>query len=377
MERNTHRLSDFNQPEYYRMADMAKGASSPMAVATLANRFGVVTVGYNNQYNTILSALKAERAKTTQALQDKLSQDPTYTKSRNTGVKLAWEYEKADIEMGGSGSNNWSKEEQDQILNSKTHTVSGAEGHHQKSVDAHPEHQVDPDNIRFYRSRQEHLNAHDGDFRNPTDDPFIDKNKMLERTNNRRVLKNEIKGAGISAAIGFGIAFTISAITELARVGISSADMGDLIGHSMRAGIEGGITATVTYGAGRLLSTVLQNHGVDLLTKTGALINFAAVGVVSIALVSTYQFIKMKVNGVETSVAFKEVGRQALFSISVLAVSVIAQGIWGGCAGLIVSTSVGLIVLTVGVISSAHQRKLDAQIKEFAIEQYKPLLALD
>lgn len=349
----------------------------PMAAATVTNRFGAVTVGYNNQYNSFLNELNASREKYAQIVQSKLAQDPNYTGSRNSGVKLAWQYEKADIEMGGSGSANWSKSEQEQILNSKTGTVSGAEGHHQKNVVDHPEHQANPDNIKFYKSRDEHLQqGHDGNFQNETDDPFIDKNKMLARTNSRRVLINELKGAGISAAIGFGVAFTISAIVELARVGIASAEMGELIGHSMKAGMEGGIVSTATYGVGRLLSSMLQAHGVDLLTKTGALINFAAVGAVSIILVSAYQYVKMKVSGAETSVAFREVGKQALFSISVLAVSIIAQGIYGGYAGLIVSTSVGLIVLTVGVINSAHQRKLADRINEFAIEEYKPLLAL-
>lgn len=312
-----------------------------------------------------------------QTVQSKLSQNPDYTGSRNAGVKLAWQYEQADIKMGGKGSANWTKAEQKEILNSKSGTVSEVEGHHQKNVVDHPEYQADPDNIKFYKSRQEHLQqGHDGNFQNESDAPFIDKNRMLEKTNNRRVLINEIKGANISAAIGYGIAFTISAITELARVGVASVEMGEFIGHAVRAGIEGGTISTVTYGAGRLVSSMLQSHGVDLITKTGELVNIAAVGAVSIILVSTFQFIKMKMGGIETSVAFKKVGKQALFSISVLTVAIIAQGGYGGYAGIIVSTSVGLIVLAVGVINTTHQRKLEMQIKEYAIEEYRPLLVL-
>ncbi len=375
MNRSTRRLSDYTHPNNLSIAESVKGASTPMAIAATTSRFGIITTGFNNQYNSFIDVLSARKAELAQTVQGKLSHNPDYTGSRNAGVKLAWQYERADIEMGGRGSANWTKAEQAEILHSKTGTVSGAEGHHQKNVVDHPEYQADPDNIKFYKSRQEHFQqGHDGNFQNESDAPFIDKNRMLEKTNNRRVLLNEIKGAGISSAIGFGIAFTISAITELARVGIRSVEMGKFIGCSIKAGIEGGTISTVAYGTGRLVTSVLQDHGVDLLTKTGTLINFAAVGTVSIILVSTYQLIKMKMKNIETAAALKAVGRQALFSISVLAVSIIAQGAYGGCAGIIVSTSVGLVLLAVGVIGAAYQRKLETQIKEYTIEEYKPLL---
>lgn len=375
MNQGTRRLSDYTLPDSFRITETAKGALMPTALAAAANRFGTVTVGFNNQYHDFLHTLGARRAELAQTVQSQLEQNPDYTGSRNAGVKLAWQYEQADIQMGGKGSADWTRAEREEILHSKTGTVSGAEGHHQKNVVDHPEYQADPDNIKFYKSRQEHLEqGHDGNFQNESDAPFIDKNRMLARTNNRRVLINEIKGAGISVAIGFGAAFTISAVAELARVGIDSVEMGELIGHAMRAGIEGGAVSTVTYGAGRLVSSVLQKQGIDLLTRTGALANFASVGAISIILVATYQFLKMEMRDVETSAALKEVGKQALFSISVLATSIAVQGIYGGCAGIIVSTGVGFVVLTAGAVQSAHQRKLETQIREYTIEEYRPLL---
>lgn len=296
MNRSTRRLSDYLQPNNFSIAESVKGAIMPTTLATVTNEFGATTVGFNNQYNDILNVLGARRAELEQTVLSKLSQNPDYIGSRNAGVKLAWLYEQKAIEMGGRGSANWTKAEQKEIL--ETGRVSGAEGHHQKNVADHPEYQADPDNVKFFKSRQEHLQqGHDGNFQNESDAPFIDKNRMLEKTNNRRVLINEIKGASISAAIGFGVAFTISAITELARVGVTSVEMGEFIGHTVRAGIEGGTISTVTYGAGRLVSSMLQSHGMDLLTKIGNLINLAAVGTVSIILVSTYQFIKMKMGG--------------------------------------------------------------------------------
>lgn len=349
----------------------------PVTMATVSNGFGITTVEFNNQYNMLLNSLNARRSELAQTVQSNLSQNPNYTGSRNAGVKLAWQYERADIEMGGNGSANWTPEEKNQILYSKTGTVSGVEGHHQKNVVDHPEHQADPDNIKFFKSKHEHLQeGHDGNFQNETDSPMIDKNKMLEHTNHKRVLLNEIRGASISAAIGFGVALTISAVVELAAVGIEAVEVDELIMHSLRAGIEGGTISTIIYCSGRMISGYLQEHGVDLLTKTGYLINYATVGAVSIVLVSTIQFIKMKLCGIDTCEALKQVGKNALFSTSMLCVSIIAQGLYGGYAGLIVSTSVGLVVLTANVVISAQKRKLNNKIKEYAIEEYRPIVLM-
>lgn len=350
----------------------------PITMTTITNRFGNITAGYNNQYRTLLGALNTKKAELSQIVQDNLLQNPNYTGSRNAGVKLAWQYEKADIEMGGKGSANWTSEEKNQILNSKTGTVNGAEGHHQKNVVDHPVHQADPDNIKFYKSRQEHLQeGHDGNFQNETDAPFINKNKMLKYTNSKRVLLNEIRGVSISAAIGFGVSLTISAIAEMASVGIDTVEVNELMLHSLKTGIEGGITSSVIYCSGRIVSQLLQKCGVDILSKMGSFINYAAIGSVSIGLVSTIQFVKMKIKGSETIEAFREVGKSALFSASILAVSIIVQGMYGGYAGLIVSTSIGLVMLTINVANSFHQNKISNNIKEYAIEEYRRQIIIE
>lgn len=84
-----------------------------------------------------------------------LAKDSEYTGARNDAVKLAWDYEKADVEMGGRGSSDWDDAQCQEIK--ETGKVRGAEGHHQKNVADHPEDQGDPDNIKFYKSRKEHL----------------------------------------------------------------------------------------------------------------------------------------------------------------------------------------------------------------------------
>lgn len=122
--------------------------------------------------------------------------------------------------MGGSGSANWNKSQQQEIL--ENGSIRGAEGHHQRNVADHPYDQANPDNIKFYESRQEHLqNGHNGDWRNESDAPMIDKDEMLRHTNRKRVIGNELKGVGIAAIIGFATGASIGFIVTLAQNGLS------------------------------------------------------------------------------------------------------------------------------------------------------------
>ncbi|PAM91406.1 hypothetical protein B4N84_28520, partial [Flavobacterium sp. IR1] len=125
-----------------------------------------------------------------QDLQNKISTlhsgDTSY---RNEGVGLAWKYERMEIEMGGTGSGDWSEAQRQEILVSGK--ARGAEGHHINSVKAHPDQQANPDNIEFVKSREEHKLRHGGDFKNPTEGELIDRNERLEGINKERVFKNE------------------------------------------------------------------------------------------------------------------------------------------------------------------------------------------
>ena len=93
----------------------------------------------------------------------------------------------------------------------------------------------------------------------------------------------------------------------------------------------------------------------------------------TIALFTTIEFVKLKQAGIATKDALIQVGKQALFSISLLALSIAAQGIWGGPAGLIVSISSGIILITVNIATTVHQRKLSDAIKIYTIEKAEPL----
>lgn len=91
------------------------------------------------------------------------------TAASNKAILSAWNKEQQLVKEG-KGTRNWSPEQQKDILEKgKAYDESGVafQGQHMKSADKYPEYQGDPDNIQFL-TREEHLVAHDGNWRNPT-----------------------------------------------------------------------------------------------------------------------------------------------------------------------------------------------------------------
>ncbi|MDD3417687.1 MAG: hypothetical protein PHY47_27480 [Lachnospiraceae bacterium] len=358
------------------------GGITAIAISTAVYTTASTTTQSNNQLNGFLNSLHSERDRISQKVSEGLVNDPNYTGARGDGVKLAWDYEKADVEMGGKGSADWNTEQQQEIK--ETVKVRGAEGHHQKNVADHPSDQGNPDNIKFYKSRKEHLEeGHDGNFQNESDADYIDKNKMLKKTNGKRVFKNELRGVGIAAAIGVGVGFTIGFAVTLAQSGVTPDTLKYAIAEGGKSGASAGVQSIVGYGIGRTLGQLathalegaLSNLGVTMTENIIKMCNMGAIGAVTIAVFSTCQFIKLVHNGMACKEAAIQVGKQALFSLSLLAVSIAAQGIWGGPAGLIVSISTGIILITYALADTVHQRHYSEKIRIYMIDKCKPSFA--
>lgn len=95
----------------------------------------------------------------------------TSMKERNKAIRLAWEREQKLV-AEGKGTRDWSQDQQKDILDpdkGKAYDENGRayEGQHMKSAAEYPEYQGDPDNIQFL-TRDEHLEAHKGSWKNPT-----------------------------------------------------------------------------------------------------------------------------------------------------------------------------------------------------------------
>lgn len=364
------------------MSSAYTGGITATAISAAVYTTASTTAQFNNQLNVFFNSLYAERDRISQKVSEGLANDPNYTGARNDGVKLAWNYEKADVEMGGKGSADWNADQQQEIK--ETGKVRGAEGHHQKNVANHPTDQGNPDNIKFYKSRSEHLEkGHDGNFQNESDADYIDKDKMLKRTNGKRVFKNELRGVGIAASIGVGVGFTIGFAVTLAQSGVTPDTLKYAIAEGGKSGASAGVQSIAGYGIDRTigqlathaLEGVLSNAGVTITENISKMCNMGGVGAITIAVFSTCQFIKLVRGGMACKEAAIQVGKQALFSLSLLAVSIFAQGILGGSAGLIVSISTGIILVTYALADTAHQRHYSEKIRIYMIDKCKPTFA--
>lgn len=401
--KNKRSLSFYQQSSVSHQSKISTSYADGISSVALSNtsfQTATTTNGFNRQLNEFLNAFSAERERLAEKVTQGLAKNPSYTGARSDGVSLAWDYEAADVKMGGSGSENWNAAERQEILENRPDIVNkpkvvdgktvnpkagvrGSEGHHRKNVAHHPELQADPDNIKFYRTRQQHKEeGHKGNWKNERNMPTVDKDKMLKNTNSRRVFKNELRGLGMAVAIGAGLGITIGFVTTLAQSGITPDSLKLAFAESAKGGLESGFLASLGYGIGRTIGEVtskalagtLENLGLTITDSISKMINMGVVGALTIAVFSAYQFIKLKRHGVATKDALIQIGRQALFSLSLLAVSIAAQGIWGGAAGIIVSVSIGIIMITYSVADSVHQRHFAERIRVYTIEKCYPSL---
>lgn len=189
------------------------------AIIAVNTEITSTTAKQTNIYNTeciqYRTSLADEAASNAELLNKKLANNIYYDGSRYKAVSTAYKYEVADIKMGGKGSANWNKSECQELV--RTGKVRGYEGHHINSVARHPSQQTDPNNIRFYRSHNEHKDeGHAGNFRNPSSGELIDRDKMLKVTNAKRVAVNEAKGAATAIVVGasFGV---VSSVVETCK----------------------------------------------------------------------------------------------------------------------------------------------------------------
>lgn len=102
------------------------------------------------------------------------------TSEANKAIATAWNNEK-QLVCEGKGTRNWTQEQQQDILDKgKAYDDNGRafEGQHMKSVEKYPEYQGDPKNIQFL-TKQEHLEAHQGSWLNPTNWYFDPSTKQI------------------------------------------------------------------------------------------------------------------------------------------------------------------------------------------------------
>lgn len=354
------------------------GIQSVQTFSTIAT-----TGAYNEQFHSIFSELNTTRQNYQQQVNELLTVDSQVKDSlRNKGVGLAWRYEQAELQMGGNGTSDWSQEQRQEILGEGK--VRGAEGHHINNVANHLEDQANPDNIRFAKSRAEHQDMHGGDFRNPTTGEPIDRNRRLEQTNHKRVARNEWSGIGMAAAIGLGVGFTIGFAVKLAQSGLSIESVKIAAAAGAKAGAESAFLGAMNHllvrsigeAATSALQGVAQNIGLTVTENLSRMCNMAVMGGMAIIVFSVYQFCKLKLMGYGTKECLIRVGKSAAYSLTVLVLSIIAQGLWGGWAGIVVSVGIGFTVMVYKFGQARYAQGLIERLRLYTIQKYEPAYAM-
>lgn len=264
--------------------------------------------------------------------------------------------------------------------------------HHETSISFDPDKQSMADNIVPLKT-SEHQNTHYNpdkgvvDYNHPVEGPEHNRTGEMAEGNRKRVFRNELQGLGIAAAIGAGIGFTIGFAVTLAQSGVSPDSLRTAMASGAKGGAESGILSAVGYGIGRTIghtigqtvaaaiTGMLENPGVEIANNITQMCNMGAVGFITITVFSVYQFIKLKLRGTATREALLQVGKQALFSLSLLAISIAVQGLYGGHAGTIVSISIGVILVIYTIGTTAHHRKFEDRLRIYTIEKCKPVFA--
>lgn len=253
------------------------------------------------------------------------------------------------------------------------------EYHHRESISSNPQKQSLADNIDVLDTTthdQKHTDPETGkiNYNNPVKEEPLHRTDDMIKGNRNRVLRNELTGFGLAAAVGLGMGVTMSLISGLARVGLDSKEIGDVVFDSLVSGVESGTVAAATYTVGRGATHLMEAAGLNLMSASGYMVNFAAIGLLSTSIICAYQFTKSRIGGSSTSEALASTGKTALSSMTMLAVSLTVQAIWGGPAAILVSTGTGLVVLAVDTFKTVHARRLEERLREYSIEEYKNII---
>lgn len=319
----------------------------PIFQTNVAGNFASVTSLYamekgdtlTKQYTDLSTTLAQKELQVEQNLTKQLQINLDYTDMRSKGVDLAWQYEQAELQLGGSGSVDWSKEQQQQIFDSGK--VSGAEGHHINNVANYNHLQANPDNIVFAKTRAEHLAMHNGDFANSTSGQLIDRQERLDNVYEVSYAKQEVASLGTIAALGLGASLSFSVIAILARQNMSWQSVSQQLPNSLKTGIEISVLSSTVHMTSRFIgyATNHVNDGIlplyDGLLYADALTRITVTGTISIMLVNSYLIYKMKRKSMNNLQMRTMLMRNVALSFATLSFSVFGTALFGSMGALV------------------------------------------
>lgn len=280
----------------------------------------------------------------------------------------------------------------------KDNFMEKTEIHHRTSISADPYQQSDINNLDILNTTEhnaKHTNLESGkiDYRRQTMEEPIDQINQLNKAEHNGVIIKKLTGLGIAAAIGMGTGFAIGFIVSLAQNGMNP----ESLKYSFMSGIKQGtaisamaVTSTVIGRTiGQLASKAVSNLIINSMKNQAAVIgktlakstvenivnivNLSVVGALTTLVFSIYEFAKLKRDGYNTRECILRTSKSAAISLTMLALSVVAQGIWGGIAGIAVSIVVGIVMVGFSVSKIQRDKEIMQDIMYSSIEQSAPV----
>lgn len=257
------------------------------------------------------------------------------TASGNTGISHAWRFEQAEVLLGGAGTRQWTPAERLELI--ETGVVRGYNMHHINSQAAYPELTGDPNNI-VPLTRQEHLEAHGGNWQNPTSGPLLDRHARLEDVKDGVIARTEVTALATAGIASFLIGVAYSWMSD------REAGWGRHLGAGVRSAAVTGVVFGVALGATKLATRFgLSSSAVDNFMFGSAL----AAGVI----IAGYSYYRAGYRGwrLAGEMAWMAAVAYGVGAASKAAVGLVASkgalvGSLGGPIGVVIGVSIALVV---------------------------------
>ena len=145
-----------------------------------------------------------------------------------------------------------------------------------------------------------------------------------------------------------------------------------MVANSFKSGIEVGAVSSVTYLAVSTTSHLLNKIGLEV----GSFGNFAVVGLLSIAISTTYTIVKMKLHNIDDEIIMKSAIKQTGLSLATMALSTLTTIAFGNVVGIIVSIGTTVFYIANTTIKNVKQRKFNERLSEYVVEVNKPVYTI-
>lgn len=364
-----------SQVSIHRAHLYAAGAviSPTIALTTIstAHRTTYLNLKLDKALNDVFGQTYAKNQRLAHIL-NKINSGYRHNELSQSAIRNAWKAEKYELELGGKGTGNWTRSEKKIIL--KEGSLPGAEGHHQQSVKYHSEEQANPDNIKFYKTREEHLKyGHDGDFKKESDAPMYDRRKRLINTKQKSVIRNEVLGGSIVAIISFISAAGLRFVIEMIKSNRNPEDVKNAWNSAFREGAEAAEYALISYALTRLSvyggKKVIELIGLKLSTRAAKWIGGGIAAVAITIAVGIITYAKLRRMGYGKTDSLLQAGKTAGVSFAIAVVSLIISINLGMSWAIGFNVLIAVASFSYIIYAVVHEKQLTERLQLYTIQE--------